>query len=101
VVSRLKPTYKSYPMTTLGAMGILFLYLHYTGQVDWPFWLVLLPFYIGPVALLLATAAVAAFLWIKDKVDERKRERRIRDQQKAREEMLANYATRPTERKGY
>jgi hypothetical protein len=100
VVTRLKPTYKSYPMTTVGAMGILFLYLHYTGQVDWPWWLVLLPFYIGPALFLVATAVVAGVLWIKDEVDERKRKRTVADLQKAREDMLASYQARRTTREG-
>jgi hypothetical protein len=38
-------------ITGLGIIGILFVALKLFGAVDWSWWAVLIPFYIGPLAV--------------------------------------------------
>lgn len=44
-----------------GALGLLFIGLKLTNYIDWSWWWVLLPFYLG-IAILLITFLFASFL---------------------------------------
>jgi hypothetical protein len=84
---RRKITFPARPMSTLGAMGILFLYLHFTGHVDWPFWLVILPFWIIPALTIAFFVVGIPVVFIKGELAERRNKRAAR----ARFEKLYNY----------
>lgn len=44
---------------TLGILGLIFITLKLTGNIDWSWWLVLLPFYGGVVFI-----AIIAVIWV-------------------------------------
>lgn len=48
----------SFPLTPLFVLGVVFLVLKLTGVIGWSWWLVLLPFYLGPLLFLLVLVVV-------------------------------------------
>lgn len=48
-------------ITTLGALGIVFVVAKLFGWLDWSWWGVLIPFYIGPLMMFVI---VAGFLFV-------------------------------------
>lgn len=54
----------------LSLLGLLFIGLKLTGQLDWPWWMVTLPLW-GPVAMWLAFMAFWASIWLVANLIER------------------------------
>jgi len=53
----------------LGLLGVLFVGLKLTGQIEWSWWVVTLPFW-GPLALFVAGVVVMAIYLIGKKIYE-------------------------------
>jgi hypothetical protein len=90
-LNRPKPAvkYTPQPLTTTGALGVLFLYLDLTGKVDWPLWLVLLPWYIGLILAGLWLAVGYVVFAVADALDRRAARRRAAATQARRNEAQA------------
>lgn len=56
------------------ALGLLFIYLRLTGQIDWSFWLVTAPIWIDFVFALLELYLPKLEAWAKRKQEELERE---------------------------
>lgn len=46
----------------VGALGVVFVTLKLTNQIDWPWWQVLIPFWAPPAALLVVLAIGGAMI---------------------------------------
>lgn len=51
----------------VGLLTILFIGLKLTGHIDWSWWWVLSPLWIGVIGLVLLFFAVVLVLWLKEK----------------------------------
>ncbi len=56
---------KTQPVTFLSLLGLLFIGLKLGKVIDWSWWWVLAPFWIGPALLLLILAGYVLVLGIK------------------------------------
>lgn len=56
---------KTQPVTFLSLLGLLFIGLKLGKVIDWSWWWVLAPFWIGPAIVLLALAAYVLILGVK------------------------------------